>query len=110
MAIIIITEEPRWLLNAIYEELDDDNIRTWIYDKERDLTHSPKQWKNLAWMRPKIRKGRLIFNIIAGEEILSKRVYGVYHGRLIEMLLTHFDMDIDKIYATPQPTLGDVVE
>lgn len=110
MAIIVITEEPRWLLNAIYDELEDNEIKTWGYDKEGDLTHSPEQWRHLAWMRPKVRKGRLIFNIIAGEEVLSKRIYGIYHGRLIEMLLTHFDMDIDKLYATPQPASGDVVD
>ncbi len=110
MAIILITEEPKWLLNAIYEELEDDEIRTWKCDKDGDLTHSPKQWQYLAWMRPKLGKGRLIFNIIAGEETLSKRIYGVYHGRLIEMLLTYFDNDIDKLYATSIPASGDIIQ
>ncbi len=110
MAVIAITEEPRWLLNAIYEQLEDDETRTWKFDKEGDLTHSPSQWRYLAWMRPKIGKGRLIFNIIAGEDTFSKRIYGVYHGCLIEMLLTYFDVDIDKLYATSLPASGDIVE
>ncbi|MDM8524426.1 hypothetical protein QUF80_13745 [Desulfococcaceae bacterium HSG8] len=110
MAVILYAEEPRWLLNSIYEELGDNEIEMWECDNEGDLTHSSSQWRNFAWMRPKIRKGRLIFNIIAGEDIVSKRVYGVYHGRLIEMLLTHFDVDIDRLYATSLPASGDVVE
>lgn len=110
MAIILMTEEPRWLLNAIYEELEDDEIRTWEFDTDGDLTHSPKQWRYLAWMRPKVRTGKLVFNIIAGEDTLSKRVYAVYHGRLIEMLLAHFDSDIYRLYATSFPASGDVVE
>ncbi|OQY59520.1 MAG: hypothetical protein B6245_06080 [Desulfobacteraceae bacterium 4572_88] len=110
MAIILVTEEPRWLLNAIYEELEDNEIRTWECDKDGDLTHSPKQWRHLAWMRPKTRKGKLIFNIIAGEDTLSRRIYAVYHGRLIEMLLAHFDNDIDRLYTTSLPASGDVVE
>ncbi|MDM8556915.1 hypothetical protein QUF75_19485 [Desulfococcaceae bacterium HSG7] len=110
MAVMVYAEEPKWLLNAIYEELEDNEITTWKCDNEGDLTHSPSQWRHIAWMRPRVRKGRLIFNIIAGEDIVSKRIYGVYHGRLIEMLLTHFDDDIRRLYATSLPSKGDIVE
>ena len=28
---------------------------------------------------------------------MSKAIYAVYHGRFVEMLLTHFDSEIEEI-------------
>jgi hypothetical protein len=33
---------------------------------------------------------------------MTKTIYGVYHGRFIEMLLTHFDNEFSAASATAQ--------
>lgn len=33
---------------------------------------------------------------------MTKPIYGVYHGRFIEMLLTHFDDSFASVAATAQ--------
>jgi len=109
MAVIVYTDNPRRLLNAVYEEINDYEIETWKCDKDGDLTHTSSQWKYLAWMRPRIRKSKIIFNIVEGDDIVSRRIYGIYHGRLIEMLLTYFDTEIERLHATPLPTSGDIL-
>ena len=37
---------------------------------------------------------------------MSTLVYGLYHGRFAEMLLVHFDMDIENIVISSMPERG----
>ncbi|MBG1265512.1 hypothetical protein [Nostoc sp. WHI] len=92
MAILIYTTKPKILLKAIYEGINNNEIKTWKFDKEKDFTHTPEQWKNKAWLHPNISITGLQFGLIGEENIvMTKLIYGVYHGRFLEMLLTHFD-------------------
>lgn len=110
MAIIVKTDNPSGLLKAIYKAIDDNKVETWIYDSDKDFTHAPAQWKNKAWLRPKVYTGELRFGILKPKNSgLSKEVYGVYHGRFIEMLLAHFDTDFTLATATAQVTDPDIV-
>jgi len=44
-------------------------------------------------------------------KVINAQLYGLYHGRFIEMLLTHFDKDFDKVYATALAKAGeDIVD
>lgn len=102
MAIHIITKiDPKLLLTKIKRSIDSENIATWTYDTEGDFTHV-SQWKENAWLRPYlIKNDELILGLIGKRNIsMTKTLYGVYHGRFTEMLLTHFDNDISKIYST----------
>ena len=38
---------------------------------------------------------------------MSTVIYGVYHGRFIEMLLNHFDNRFTTVQATPHKTEPD---
>lgn len=101
MAITAFTQDPRKLLTAIKKAIDDSNVETWAYDKDGDFFHTPDQWKGKAWFRPFLQQGSLVFGLIAQKEVaMSKLVYGVYHGRFIEMLLVHFDQDFNNVSAT----------
>ena len=103
MAIIIKTNTPSNLLAAIKKEIDEGKIQTWSYDSEGDFTHTPEQWEFDAWLRPKIYNGELRFGILKNKNInLSTVIYGVYHGRFIEMLLSHFDNKFTTVQATAQ--------
>lgn len=108
MAVVVKTTTPKALLSAIKRAIDRGDIDTWSYDADGDFTHTAEQWRRRAWFRPRPDEGRLIFNILpprTGD--VSRLVYGVYHGRFIEMLLNHFDEKFSEAMATALPTNGD---
>ena len=111
MAIIVRTDYPRKLLSAIRTSIDENVIRTWAYDEDGDFTHTAEQWTRRAWLHPRVREDSLVFSIIPPRtQRISKVLYGVYHGRFIEMLLTHFDERFDDARATALPTSADKIE
>lgn len=108
MAVIVTTDDPTGLLKAIKKAIDDKAIVTWSYDKDGDFTHTPDQFIYKAWLIPKIYPGELRLGILKRkDENLSIFLYGIYHGRFIEMLLTHFDKAFTKAIATAQKTEPD---
>lgn len=108
MAVIIKTSDPKGLLKKIKDAIDNEDVATWSYDTDGDFTHMPQQWKNKAWLKPKTYTTELRFGLLGPKDVeISKAIYGVYHGRFIEMLLTHFDEDFSNAYATAQRTDDD---
>jgi hypothetical protein len=108
MAVIVKTNNPSNLLKLIYKAIDDKKIETWSYDSDGDFTHTPDQWKNKAWLRPKVYTGELRFGILGQKNVkLSTTIYAVYHGRFIEMLLSHFDKEFSAAGATAVKTEPD---
>ena len=111
MAVLVRSDNPGSLLAAIKDAIDEDNIKTWSYDADGDFTHTAAQWNLRAWLRPSVREDRLVFNIIAPyDRGISRAVYGIYHGRFIEMLLNHFDKRFTNVSATALPTNADVIK
>lgn len=111
MAIIVTSGDPRKLLANIKEAIDRGSVETWKYDSDGDFTHSPAQWNRQAWFRPLVESDGLVFVILAPRNTtMSKTIYGVYHGRFIEMLLTHFDLGFSRVLATALPERGDIVK
>lgn len=108
MAIIVTTSSPSSLLKAIRKAIDDNEVETWSYDSDGDFTHTPAQWKGKAWLRPKVYTSELRFGLLGPKDTtMSTFIYGVYHGRFIEMLLNHFDKDFTRASATAQKTEPD---
>ena len=108
MALIIATAKPSALLAAIKKEIDNKKIDTWEYDADGDFTHTPDQWKKKAWLRPVVQQGVLLFGLLGPKGVTMKKdIYGVYHGRFIEMLLNHFDNDFATAEATAMGTWVD---
>ena len=59
---------------------------------------------------PSVEEDKLVFSILGRKsKAMSKAVYGVYHGRLIEMLLTHFDTSFSRASASALPEGDDRV-
>jgi len=111
MAIIVYTEDPEKLLQSIKETIDGGEIATWAYDSDGDFSHTAPQWNKKAWLRPNSQEDRIVFNILSPLETkMSRTVYAVYHGRFIEMLLSHFDLLFASARATALPTKSDVLE
>jgi hypothetical protein len=92
MSVFVPCSAPRKLVTDIYSLILQNKIRTWEVDADGDLTHSPPQYRNKAWMRPHPEANRLVFRLFGQNGVLMKKyLYGIYHGRLIEELLNHFD-------------------
>ncbi|MGO8016307.1 hypothetical protein AB9E19_15285 [Rhizobium leguminosarum] len=111
MAVNFSTSNPRALLDAFKKAIDDGRVVTWSYDRDGDFTHTPDQWKNLAWLRPTISDGWLTMNFVANTKVkTTKTIYGVYHGRFIESMLAHCDQLFVTGAATAMPTNSDVIQ
>jgi hypothetical protein len=108
MAVRVFCQNPTQLLQKIKREASNGSLETWTLDADGDFTHSPDQWRNRAWLRPHLEEDRIVFNILApvGSR-MSRPVYAVYHGRFIEMLLGHFDLEFSRATATALPITGD---
>ena len=103
MAISIRTDTPKALLANIKKAIDDGHVETWSYDEDGDFTHTGLQWKGKAWLRPKVELGALRLGILGQKAVeMTRAVYGVYHGRFIEMVVTHFDDQFTTACATAQ--------
>lgn len=110
MAILVETRYPHLLVQEIKEKINNGGIDTWSYDKEGDFTHAPDQWIYHAWIRPIYEEKRVIFAILGrSDKNLSTIDYAVYHGRFVEMLLTHFDSTCIKIEVTPLASQYDKI-
>lgn len=110
MAVIVLTNSPATLLKSLKDAIRDKKVETWSVDSDGDFTHTPSQWLNEAWFRPSIQADRLVFKILKQQgKNISTSVYGIYHGRFIEMLLCHFDSKFSQAYATAMPIEGDIV-
>ena len=108
MAVIVKTSKPSELLKAIRKAIDDKTIETWSYDADGDFTHTPPQWDKKAWLRPKAYPDEVRLGILGPKDMkLSKSIYGVYHGRFIEMLLDHFDTAFTLATASAKKTEPD---
>ncbi|MGP8233349.1 MAG: hypothetical protein ACLQL2_11925 [Methylovirgula sp.] len=109
MAVRAFCDDPSSLLRDIRKGIESGLIQTWSIDAEGDLTHTPDQWRGKAWMRPRLQEDRIVFNILGNKNAIMKRsTYAVYHGRLIEMLLRHFDDQLIRISATANGVQGDI--
>ena len=113
MALIVTTTQPTALLKSICTAIDNKTVETWSYQDINGLryfTHTPDQWKNKAWFTAVVYPGELQFGIVKPkDQTLSKVVYGVYHGRFNEMLLSHFDNSFVSAKATAKAVTPDVI-
>jgi hypothetical protein len=108
--VTIYTSSPSQLLKQFMHAIDQGHIVTWKYFRDGDFTHTPAQWASRAYMRPSLETGKLKFQIIkTPSSNVSVPVYAIYHGRLIESFLEHFDRSLSDASATALPFAGDVV-
>lgn len=101
---------PKKLWGNILEQIDNGVIDTWEIDSDGDLTNTSYQWRGEAWFRCRQNGNELIFGIVARrDKKMSKAIYGLYHGRFAEMLLTHFDTQIKEIRISSMPEKYDLI-
>lgn len=108
MAIYFVTPDPENLLLSFKQKIDSKHVVTWSYDNDGDFTHTASQWKNLAWLRPRVQTGKLCFFILNPKnKKISTATYGIYHGRFIESMLNHCDKLFSEAISTAMPETED---
>ena len=110
MAIIIKIDNPSSLLTAIKKSIDEKSILTWSYDNDGDFKHTTSngQWEDKAWLRPKISIGELRFGLLGVKDTkMTEEIYGIYHGRFTEMLITHFSLKFTTLTVTSRKSESD---
>lgn len=99
------TNDPDGLLDRIREAIENNVVVTWHLDNDGDFLPTQEQWIGKAWITPLIREDApdsLYFGIIESKlQRMTKAIYGVFLGRFAEMLLTHFDTDMESLYISP---------
>ena len=104
MSVRAFTDDAAGLLTRIKKLIDQGHITTWAYDGQGDFTHTPTQWKNKAWLRPEEKSDKLRLVIVANTKVpLTREIFAVYHGRFIEMLISHVDDRFTSACASPNP-------
>jgi len=107
MAVFFYTDRPKGLLADFKSKIDAGHVVTWAYDADGDFTHTAPQWKGEAWLRPVPEGDKLALYILTRRgKVLSKTVYGIYHGRFIESVATHCDDRFTTGAATAMPVSG----
>lgn len=101
----IETNSPQALLDKIKRSIEEKNIVTWFLDSDGDFSPIQEQWCGKAWITSLIKEDepdKLYFGIIESkQQKMTKTIYGVFLGRFAEMLLTHFDTDMQSLYISP---------
>lgn len=110
MAAHLKTSNPTKLLDTFKEAIKKGHVDTWSVDSDGYFTHTPPQWKNLAWFKAEIRSDRVVMCIVKPKGgSISWPVYGVYHGRIIESFIVHCHELFTEGYASAKPTSDDNV-
>ncbi len=108
MAVRVFCDNPDALLRKIKAAIRSGTIESWELDSDGDLTRTQEQHRHRGWFHPSDEDDKLVFYFYGQRSVAtSKLIYGVYHGRLIEMLLTRFDSDFTRATATALPIAGD---
>lgn len=112
MSLKAYTNSPEQLIKKIKEAIDEKKITTWSYDSDGDFTHTPDQWKNHCWLRPRIiSDNELLFALIGRKKFnVTTTEYAVFHGRFAEMLLTHFDSEFERVELSALASTYDAVK
>lgn len=110
MAVIFQAEQPSDLLATFKRLIDECKVVTWAYDGDGDFTHTPPQWKDKAWLRPRIGSGSLTLVFLGNTGVrTSSELYAIMHGRFIEAMLAHCDAMFSSASASFLPEAGDAI-
>lgn len=112
MSVTVHTKIPRRLRRVIFESIRDGEITSWKIDEESHITLYNPMWRNRAWFYiAHIETQQSITFGIIGKKFdpMTMGEFGVYHGRLTEMILANFANIISGIEISASPTEDDII-
>ena len=90
----IKTPDPTGLLQKIKLAIEKGCVMDWALDSDGDITLMNEELKNRAFLEPIILVGELRFELITFKQHrITKSISGMFQGRFLEMLSTHFEAD-----------------
>jgi hypothetical protein len=116
MAIIVTTPNPKGLIATLKSEIEQGHAHTWKYEKHDPapgefFTHTAEDDRlvHRAWFGPFATTNAVVFTIFSPKnvEVIDHGVWGVYHGRFVELLLNHGSGDMTDIDVTPQAVINE---
>lgn len=113
MSLIVNTHIPRRLRHLILESISENDTSGWIIDDQKHITLASRLWRERAWFYVSHIEPHqsITFGIISRKfEKMTMEEYGVYHGRLTELLMSHFATLFTEIRTSAVPTEHDIVD
>jgi hypothetical protein len=91
------------LIKTINADIAKGTVTTWEVEKTGELTHKPPQYYKKAWFRPEAKYGQVVFSLVqpTGTTGVTTEIFGIYHGRLVEELVSHYKTLISLITVDP---------
>jgi hypothetical protein len=109
MPVTIATADAPKLLKNILAKFDGQAIAGWESDGDSFSLAAPQK-SGKVWVRPFPQAGQLVLGLVPAEgQEMSKELFAVYCGRLVEMLLTHFSDLISSAQVSAGITYPDLM-
>ena len=106
--ISIYAAQPGILLQNLKKAARLQKISPWECDNEGDFTQARVKERRKAWLRPSAGGNVLNFSFLGPQDVvLDQAAYAFYHGRFLEMLVTHFADQFAEASVTAQPDGSD---
>lgn len=112
MSVILKTKTPRKLIKSIREAIDQGRICSWRYDSDGDFTSTHQGLENVAWMHPVFTKPKEeVVLAMLGRYFapVTTYEYAKYHALFTQLILEHFDEEVDEMIVTSRPTRYDKI-
>jgi len=105
MELVVYTDSPQDIIEKFNDDIKKKSITDWERNANGDYTYViegkgpyyKKAWIHVEKLEEED-KFRMTLKGIKGDKSLKKEtIQGVYFGRFIEMLISRFEQEIDKI-------------
>jgi len=99
MSVFVYSPDPAKLLGAFQHALTtpagQPDALSWVLDADGDLTHREPRWGGRMFFKTFVLEDKLEFRAYvlktpAGETLTTPLEDGVYHGQLVQTLVSHF--------------------
>lgn len=93
MCVKIKMKHPEQLFPAIENGIKIKKIKSWEIDEDGHITHTPNKFYKKAWFSASVdqNNNEVVFKYIRQKNAKEdKALYGMYHGRLLKMIMSNF--------------------
>jgi|GEM_PF-2514901 len=106
MSVFVYSPDPAKLLSAFQQALSipegQADALSWVQDADGDLTHRTPRWGGRMFFKTFALEDKLEFRAYvlktpAGETLTTPLEDGVYHGQLVQTLVSHFAGQYSRI-------------
>lgn len=111
MALTVLSPAPVNLLVSIKLAIRTGAVRAWLVFSKGGtdyFTHAT-DFRELAYLVPTVLSDRLLFHLAKPTALAPHPdLFGLYHGRFVEMLQSHFADRFTTVTASAGPIIGDL--